>query len=419
MRGVKKAKRLAEAGVEKIGAPKRGRREVADALTPGLVLRVTHRGAKSWSVSYRVPGEGGFTHSGRALRGKQHRITLGSYPALSLKEARRQARGIMEKVAGGTNPAPERRAAVEARYTNSVRSVSERMIDMARKDVPASVGKIESTLRLHVWDEWGDRPIADISTADIHGLLDKLVAADRKAVAREVRKHLSRLMNFAASRGLIQASPMTGIRRRELAYPKGDRVLSDEELRAVWAATEKMGYPFGVGYRLLILTGQRRCEWFHATRGEIDDAEQLLIIPALRYKTRRQHIVPLAPTAWSIVEQLPRWNFGDFLFSTTNGAKAVSGFDKAAKRLSQLALKTFCKERDAERAAVMEHFTPHDFRRTCETRLAKMGVGQEVRDAVLGHTQSGMQSIYNRYSYLEEKREALAAYADHVREVVR
>lgn len=414
-------KALSEAAISKMAPPKAGRREIADALAPGLVLRVTERGVKSWSVIYKVPGEGGITADGRPLRGSQHRYTLGQYPVVGLAAARKEARAFMEKVLEGVDPAPEMRSAITTRFVNSVEAVSKRMIDFIKKDVE-SWGKIEQTLRDHVWPTLGARPIADVTHAQIHELLDDLVARGRVGTAREVRKHLSRLLNYAVQRGLIQSSPLAHMKRADLAQTPRERTLTDEELRAFWAVTADMPYPLGPLFRLLLLTGKRNAEWSEARSEWLDLKLPALVIPVAEYKTRQHaHVVPLVGEAWEIVSSLPRWNTesGDyFLFSTTGGERPRSLDSKALSGLNDAVEAQIRKWRGDEKY-MLPRFTAHDLRRTCETLMARAGINHDIREEVLGHKRQGLQRTYNHYDYLKEKREALAAYEAHLMEIVR
>ncbi len=283
-----------------------------------------------------------------------------------------------------------------------------------------SVGSWKNTERVlqnHVVPVWGNIPLRDIRRRDAHDLLDDLVAASHIGAAREVRKHLHRLFNWAVDREIVPDNPLHGMERKDLR-PNGEagRKLSDEELRAIWSASSELGYPFGLLYRLLILTGQRRNEWANARRSEIDADRRLLEVPKTRYKGGRDHVVPLADLAWEIVASLPEWVGNDYhLFSTRAGHVPVSGFSKAKARLDEGALKVLQKD---DLGATLGSYRVHDFRVTCESRLADLGFVQEVRDAVLGHAKAGLQKTYNKHDYLDEKRDALTAYAEHLMGVV-
>ena len=241
-------------------------------------------------------------------------------------------------------------------------------------------------------------------------LIDTLVAEDREGgplpgAAREVLKHTHRLFDFAFDRDIIPSNPAHKLKRRFLSNGDVGRALDDAELRAIWHGTCAMGHPHGDWIRLLMLTGSRRNEWMEASRSEIDFEEHSLIIPPERYKTNIEHSVPLVGEAWKIVEALPIRNSGSFLFSTTDGRKPVNSPDGTKKRLDQLA--------PTERP-----WRIHDLRRTAETRMAALGINPDHFEAVLGHRKKGMQRIYNRYDYLDEKRAALDLYAKHLMDVV-
>ena len=150
----KNKRRFTDQMIQRLRPPKAGRLEVGDEIVPGLVLRVTPRGVKSFSVIYKVAGEGGVSPTGRQLTGRQHRITLGQYPALGLKNAREKARQILETVSDGLDPRAERQKLNLLRYANTIEAVARRFIEQDAKRNIASWKKIERTLELHVLPKW-------------------------------------------------------------------------------------------------------------------------------------------------------------------------------------------------------------------------------------------------------------------------
>ena len=205
---------------------------------------------------------------------------------------------------------------------------------------------------------------------------------------------------------MLPASPVAGLKRDDPKNHEAGRALTDAELRKVWRAASSLGYPYGPLYQLLILTGQRRNEWADASRSEVQANERLLEVPKARHKSGRDHVVPISAAGWAIFEGLPVWQGNDYyLFSSSYGERAVSSFSQGKARLDAALTK-------------VAPFRVHDFRVTCETRLAKLGFNQETRDAVAGHAKAGLQKTYNKYGYLDEKRAALDAYAAHIMAVV-
>jgi hypothetical protein len=399
-------------------APPSGRMEIEDAHCPGLLLRVTPRGVKTFSVIYRVPGEGGVNASGRLLAGRQHRITLGPTPPLSLASAREKAREHLRAASEGRDPRPALREQHIVRHTNTFDVVLTRFLEREIKPKVSAWRNVERVLKHHVEPHWASTPVKDIRRADVHERLDQLVEAGKLGIAREVRKHLSRFFNWAVDREIITNSPVHALRRSDLEpNQEAGRELTDAELRAIWHAANDVGYPFGSLFQLLMLTGQRRGEWAEAKRAELNSEKRWLEVPRARFKGRRDHIVPLADRAWAIVAGLPEWEDADaYLLSSRAGRRPVSGFSKAKEEINEIALKLLRKE---EPDAQLAGYRIHDLRVTCETRLARLGFNQEVRDAVLGHAKPGLQKTYNKYEYLDEKRAALHAYAEHIASVVR
>lgn len=385
--------KLTEVVVEKIG-PKPGvRLEVFDTLMPGLALRVTEHGSKSWSVMYRVAGAG---EDGK--RGKLRRMTLGAHPLIDLKAARSKARTALDVADRGHDPAHQRQEHAEARRQRTFEVVCDRFITLHAKANTKTGDAAERLLHAHAVPEWRGQGIDTIDRASAHDLLDNLVEERGAACAREVRKHLSKLFNWAVDRGLLAASPLAGMRRPELAYSPRERVLSMDELKAVWEAAGRIGYPFGTMVQLLILTAQRRSEIAEARWAWMLEGQEAIEVPAANYKTNRPHVIPLSGPARTIVEGLPRWNGGDSMISTTGGSLPVSGFSKAKNRL--------------DKECGIEGWTLHDLCRSGATHMARLGVPQEHIERVLGHAIEGVAGTYNRYSYMDEKRAALSKWGE-------
>ena len=188
------------------------------------------------------------------------------------------------------------------------------------------------------------------------------------------------------------------------------RVLTDAELKALWHGAEDMGYyPFGAMYRLLAITGQRKSEVAEARWREFDLAANLWTIPAERMKGLAPHVVPLSDMALALLEGLPKFHSGDFLFTTTYGKKPVSGFSKAKTRLDDLM---------RDRLGEFEPFVVHDIRRTVRTRLSAAPVEDRVRELLIAHTQKGLHRTYDLHAYLDEKRRALDWWAARLANIV-
>jgi integrase len=152
------------------------------------------------------------------------------------------------------------------------------------------------------------------------------------------------------------------------------------------------------------------------SRSEINMDKRWLEVPKARYKGDRDHVVPLAKTSLEIIKELPAWPGNDyFLFSTRDGRLPISGFSRGKSRLDEEVRRAMASH---ELASSLVAYRVHDFRVTCETRLATLGFNQDVRDAVLGHAKPGLQKTYNKYDYFKEKERALMEYEAHLEKVV-
>jgi integrase len=179
-------------------------------------------------------------------------------------------------------------------------------------------------------------------------------------------------------------------------------VLTDDELKSFWRATEQLGFPFGRAFQLMALTGQRRGEVASMRWSQVNIDQAVWTIPAHVAKNGRAHEVPLSPATLEIIEALPRFVGSDFVLTTT-GTTPISGFGRAKDRLD------FTMESDEWRL--------HDLRRTAASGMARIGVAPHVIEKVLNHVSgeiSGVAAVYNRHGYDAEKREALERWAKHL-----
>jgi integrase len=390
-------RRFTDLGVEKLAydaslAPPSGVVELRDLLCPGLLLRVTPKGTKSWSCLYRVAGAGGVNEKGRPVAGKQRRVTLGSYPLVGLAEAREECLKALRLAAAGTDPAEIQRRRLVTAYSSTLSKVQDAWLATIQQGQPRD--RAAAALRLHVNPVLGGREVSSIRRGDVHQLLDGIVDAGLPGAARETRKLLSRFFGWCLDREIVTANPVAGLKRDDLS-PNRDagRELSFAELSSIWSACAELG-PYGALVRCLMLTGQRRSE-FALARSSWLEGHDLLIVPKDIHKSRRGHAIPLAEPVREIIEKQARIGRDSPLF--THRGKVISTWSADKARLDEL--------------VKLPPWRLHDLRVTCESRMARAGVTQDVRDAVLGHAKRGLQPIYNKYDYLAEKRAALETYA--------
>src|SRR5262249_1948497 len=148
-----------------------------------------------------------------------------------------------------------------------------------------------------------------------------------------------RLFSWAVDQHVygLESSPCDRLKPKAIIGKKGSRkrILDDDELRAFWRATARLGYPYGLLFRMLALTGPRKSEVAEARWSEFDFAKSLWTIPPERMKSDAAHVVPLSDDVIAILKTLPRFKKGDHLFSTTFGNQPVNGFSKGKVRLDR------------------------------------------------------------------------------------
>jgi integrase len=400
---------LTDAQIRKTVLPKDGRCALGDGRVPGLMLRMTGKGAKTWSLLFRVRGEGGKSPNGLPRRGQQYRMSIGHYPHVSLADARRLATEILNKADAGENPLRGARAETAITINDLIARYCTEGTKGLRK-----AEAIEQVLKVHLAPRWGKRLATSIEQDDARVLLREVLQPDAKTrrggpgASAAVRTYGSRMFNWAREESILKANPFERV-KAIVRIAARERILSAQELKALWQATGKMAYPYGPMYRLLILTGQRLREIASARWSWIDAESRTLEVPAAFFKGGRPHIVPLCDEAWSILQSLPRWTKGDFIFTTTSGLRPVNGFSKG-KELLDRGLVAELKAAGVA-AKDVEPWVVHDIRRTVRSGLSRLGVDVITAELVIGHKLKGIVGVYDRYERLSERRQALSQWA--------
>jgi integrase len=383
------AKVLTSMAVKKMKPPLTGRKETYDAKVAGLFLRTTKSGSKSWGLDFR-------------FNGKRERLMLGSYPVVELDKARAGGMDALKAVRDGRNPAAEKRAAKANKLSpNTFRAVSELFVERHARRNNRSWKETERIFRIYVDPVWKDMPLSDIRRPDLVSLLDNVEDKNGAVMADAVLAQVRKLFNWALDRGIIEATPIARVQRRTKAKERArTRWLNDAEIKAVWTASEQLGYPFGPFVQLLLLTGQRRSEVANMMWSEISSVTW--IIPASKVKNGREHEIPLSAAAQQLLGKVP--HTGDYVFMSgrSKSDNPVSGFSKAKKILD-------AKVQD--NGNNVDNWSYHDLRRTVRTHMSRIGVKSEVAERVLNHARQGVEGIYDQHSYLEEKRSALDAWS--------
>jgi integrase len=400
------------------------RDDYRDAVVPGLALRVTDRGHKSFVLVARYPSNP--KNPTRRLLGacylppKRNNGNDAPIPprelrhgTLTLAEARDKARAWLDLIGRGIDPkieAEREKASARRQQMNTFGAVAREFLDRHA----ATLKKTKEAHRVVEQEfikRWDVRPITDIRAEEVAAAIRAIVRRGAPAQARNALGWIRSLFNWSIGNPEfgIEVSPIERLKPKPLVgeKKKRDRVLRDEELRAIWDAAEGMGYPYGPCIRLLILTGQRENEVAGMGWSEVDLAKRLWTIPAWRMKGKREqtraHEVPLAPSAIEILANLPRFA-GNCVFSTTSGEKPINGFGKAKIRIDKLSGVT--------------DWVFHDLRRTMRTHLSALPVQDLVRELVIAHAKPGLHQVYDLHAYQDEKRECLELWQRRLLSIV-
>jgi integrase len=251
------------------------------------------------------------------------------------------------------------------------------------------------------WKPLHDCPLGTIKRADVAARLQELVKAHGRTSAARARDNLSALYGWAMKEGLCEANPVLATNDPTQGLPTRDRVLDDNEIRAIWRACEEDD--FGRIVRLLLLSGCRREEIGGLQWSEVNLDTGVMIIPGTRTKNHRTLELPLPRPAIDILRSQPHRR-EDYVFGVRGGT--FSAWSYSTVKLNARIVETEGKPIAAWRL--------HDLRRTMRTGLGKLGIAPHVAELTINHAKGGVEAIYDRHRYQREIGAALALWAGHV-----
>ena len=382
--------------------------EHRDAVVRGLVVRVTPKGVRSYAVVYRYGG-------------RNRTVTLGRVDELALARARELARELLVDVAGGKDPARERRLA-KLKVERSALPVT---IKDLVEDCLKALDLRDSTRRdwrriadVEILPRLGARPIAELSRGEVRRWSAAIQERSRH-VANTSFKVLRRAYSWGISQDLVETTPFVGL-PQPAPEVRNSRWLRVHELRALWRALGRVAaesfYPDVV--RLLLLTALRRGEVLGARREEfegLDGKDPRWIVPAARMKGAREHVVPLSRQAAAIVRVRLKAVKGSCLFPLLEADRPAPWISRFSVVLQEQ-VREFVREELEDPQAKVERWTIHSLRHTVATHMQDtLQVPDGVVALVLAHRPPGLtdvDGIYLRGRRLDERRQALQRWAD-------
>lgn len=380
-----------DAYIAAIPAPKSGRKRIPDSDQRGLYINITPKGSRSFVVVKQVAG-------------KQSWVTL--VGVTGIEAARSAARGEVSRIAAGL-PKPI------VIKPDSFRDVADNWFKReVEKEGHRSASYVRANIDNHIFPAWGDQPFEAIGRSDIAKLLDRIEDKVGASAADKVLNIVSRITNWYAARHDSYRSPVVrGMRRISTKEQARDRILNDDELRAIWKTAAANGQ-FGAFIRLLLLTGQRREKVAAMKWADIEDG--VWAVPSEAREKGNIDRVKLPPTAVGILASISHVDGNPFVFAASRSRRKEEG-----KAIEPTHISAFSKPKtEFDKKSGVAGWVLHDLRRTARSLLARAGVSSEHAERVLGHAIRGVEGTYDRHRYEQEKASALRKLAGLIELIV-
>lgn len=379
-----------------------------DGQVPGLGVRVSPKGKKTFTLLYWDSDK------------KKQRLGVGTFPIISLSEARAKAREALASVSlKNANPAAEKRERkIEQKKTNQTFETvfNEYIETYAKKKMGTRTWKeCERVIKADFFEPFAKRQITEITRANVKKVLDK-VAERGSSAAEHAHSDIRKFFNWVIKQGEygVEVSPLYNVDSPTQGKSR-TRVLTDSELGAVFYTASNTPYPFGFIVQLLILTVQRRDRVAGMRWRDIDFKNKEW---NLQSKGRRgiEFTIPLTNTPMHIINKVPRTRDSEYVFvSRTNTASYFSGFSKA-KALIDIS----CGSKDEDGNLLWtEEWTLHDFRRAFRSNMGRLDQPKDIAERIMDHKERGEDAkrpdqIYDRFRYIPQMRKVLEVWERHV-----
>lgn len=400
---VKKVEALIKAGGDKT-------KRYADG--EGLYLVVPASGTASWMLRF-------------TSNNKRREMTLGKVQDLSLSNARLEAATKMKQVREGYDPLLQRKRAEQ----ENIKTVNDLFEDwyptlvkrLKHPNIPKRV--YTKDIAPHI----GDLRLDQITARDIRSTINAINESGRPTIANDALGHCKQLFNHGIKLDLIQGNPASAFTVRDAGgiEQSKDRALTEAELKQFFDTAREHSTSFTrdnyLACALLVGLGVRKSELCEAKWEEFELEKGLWHLPKERSKTNVGFTIPLAPEVLEWLNELKIRGFGsDYVLPSRRSSKNLHmGSDTLNRAITKLfGHEAGKKKQPPNLMGDMLHFTVHDLRRTCRTLLAKQGTPGHVAERCLNHKLKGVEGIYDKYDYFEERKEALRSLSKHLHLII-
>lgn len=364
----------------------------------GLVLRVRKNGTKEWLFKYKSP-----------ISNKRAKMTIGKYPAMSLKDARKEILSLSEQLSDGNDPKIEKQIQQldqKMASSNTLESVAADWLVVKKTTVSERhAEKTWRRLELHVFPYIGKLPIDKVLAPVAIDALKPLVAKGSLDTAHRIGEILNQIMTYAVNTGITDRNPLAGIRS---AFPSPDTTnnptLKPEELNVLMS---KLNYAnVKIVTRILIEfqlhTMVRPSEAAGARWDEFDLEANLWTIQSTRMKSNRNHVVPLTDQAISLLQMMQGISYNsDFVFPSDRNRNAHVNNETANKALGRMGLKG--------------RLTAHGMRSIASTALNDARFDSDLIEVCLAHVESNKtKAAYDRAEYVEPRRPLMVWWSNFI-----
>jgi integrase len=362
----------------------------------GLTFTLSASGTASWVFRFR-------------LHGKPKELTLGNYPDIPLKTARKLATKARAEVDQAIDVAQaKRQKTVEAKKAGTLAVLCEQFLDREIRPRYKHPDRIESLFRRDVLPVIGRIPPLDVRPADVDRVLRRISGDGRPTVANDALRLMRALFRYGKKRGILDSNPAADFEIKDAGGEESARArkLSRDEITKLFRVIRETGASFGrdndLAVKLLLALGVRKMELLAAKWQEFDLDAGIWHLTGERTKTGKTIDIPLAPAVVEWLRELEvRACSSAYVFPARRAAKR---FPHVSPDTLNVALRSL--------AHGLEHFAVHDFRRTMRSELSALGVPPHIAERCLNHAIRGVEGTYDRHSYFEERKHALGVWAD-------